>query len=60
MANIGCVITGLPQGMDLKQPSHYSSSELRLLHNCIDNVKFMEIPDLTDQVIEQEETVLSQ
>ena len=56
------VITGLPRGMDLKQPNQYSSSELRLLYNCIDNVKFLEIPDLTDQdvAIEQEEVTTSE
>ena len=46
--------------MDLKQPNQYSSSELRLLYNCIDNVKFLEIPDLTDQEIEQEEVIASE
>lgn len=60
LAQLGCVITGLPQGMDLKQPNQYSSSELRLLYNCIDNVKFLEIPDLTDQEIEQEEVIASE
>ena len=60
LAKLGCVVTGLPHGLDLKQPSQYSSSELWLLHSCIDNVKFLEIPDLTDQeVIEQDEIVLS-
>ena len=48
--------------MDLKQPNQYSSSELLLLYNCIDNVKFLEILDLTGQdvAIEQEEIITSE
>ena len=62
LAKLGCVITGLPHGMDLKQPNQYSSSELRQLYDCIENIKFLEIPDFTDQevVIEQEEIITSE
>ena len=56
LAKLGCVITGLPRGIAFKQPSQYSSSELQQVFNCIDNIKFLEVPEFTDQdvIVEQE------
>lgn len=60
LSKLGCVITGLPPGIELKQPNQYSSSELQLLHKSIDRVKFLEIPDLSGQVVVAEQDITNE
>ncbi len=38
---LGCIVTGLPQGIEFKQPNQYLSSELRLIINNLDTVQFL-------------------
>ena len=54
-------MSGLPQGIEFKQPKLYSSSELRKLFDNIDHVKFLAISesDLNTVTLEvgREETI---
>lgn len=49
LSKLGCVVTGLPQGLEFKQPKQYSSSELRRLLDSMDKIKFLEIPDFSGE-----------
>lgn len=44
MSRLGCIVTGLPDGIDFKQPKEYSSEELRKIHSSLDNIKFVITP----------------
>ena len=54
-------MSGLPQGIEFKQPNQYSSSELRKLFDSIYDVKFLAISesDLNTVTLEvgREETI---
>lgn len=61
LTKLGCFVSGLPQGIEFKQPKLYSSSELWKLFDSIDNVKFLAISesDLNTATLEvgREETI---
>ena len=61
LTKLGCFVSGLPQGIEFKQPKQYSSSELRKLFDNIDHVKFITISesDLNTVTLEvgREETI---
>lgn len=59
LSKLGCVITGLPQGLEFKQPKQYSSSELRRILDSMDKIKFLEIPDFSGEndFVQREETI---
>ncbi|XP_019852225.1 PREDICTED: uncharacterized protein LOC109582074 [Amphimedon queenslandica] len=40
---LGCHVTGLPEGISFKQPSQYSFSDLRTVCNSLSDIKFMKI-----------------
>ena len=59
LTNLGCVVAGLPQGMEFKQPKLYSSSELRKIFDNIDSIKFLAISNFNTVTpdVGREETV---
>ena len=61
MSKLGCVVSGLPQVIELKQPKDFSSCELRRILDSMDKVKLLQIPDFTNDsdslIVEREETI---
>lgn len=45
LSELGCHVTGLPEGISFKQPSQYSYSDLRTVCNSLRNIKFMKIAE---------------
>ena len=41
LLDLGCTITGLPNGIEFKQLSLYTNKELKMIHNNLDNMKFI-------------------
>lgn len=40
-----CVAVGLPTGVTFKQPEHYKMPELRIVHDSLDYIRFLPIPE---------------
>lgn len=59
LAKLGCIVAGLPQGIELKQPKLYSSSELRKMFDKIDAIKFLPISNFSTVTpdVGREETI---
>ncbi len=59
LSKLGCIISGLPEGIEFKQPKEYSSCELRMIFNCLNKITFHKIADnnVENITIERDETI---